>query len=67
MAGVRRSSPGSPALIIIIIALPFFSMRLGSSDAGTNPSSTTTRKAYDLLGQGLDAGRRPASAGRWDE
>jgi RND superfamily putative drug exporter len=41
---------------MIIIAIPFFSMRLGSADAGTDPSNTTTRKAYDLLAKGFGAG-----------
>jgi RND superfamily putative drug exporter len=44
------------AAIMIIIAIPFFSMRLGSADAGTDPSTTTTRKAYDLLAKGFGPG-----------
>jgi RND superfamily putative drug exporter len=44
------------ALVMIIIAIPFLSMRLGSADAGTDPSSTTTRKAYDLLAKGFGPG-----------
>jgi putative drug exporter of the RND superfamily len=44
------------AAVMILIAIPFFSMRLGSSDAGTDPSSTTTRKAYDLLAKGFGPG-----------
>src|ERR1700759_1926198 len=44
------------AAIMIIIAIPFFSMRLGSADAGADPSSTTTRKAYDLLAKGFGPG-----------
>jgi RND superfamily putative drug exporter len=44
------------ALVMIIIAIPFFSMRLGSADAGTDPSGTTTRKAYDLLAKGFGPG-----------
>jgi putative drug exporter of the RND superfamily len=44
------------ALVMIIIAVPFFGMRLGSADAGTDPSSTTTRKAYDLLAKGFGPG-----------
>jgi putative drug exporter of the RND superfamily len=43
-------------LVMLIIAVPFFSMRLGSADAGTDPSSTTTRKAYDLLAKGFGPG-----------
>jgi len=44
------------ALVMILIAVPFFSMRLGSADAGTDPSNTTTRKAYDLLAKGFGPG-----------
>jgi RND superfamily putative drug exporter len=33
-----------------------FSLRLGSSDAGNNPTSTTTRQAYDLLAEGFGQG-----------
>ena len=43
-------------LAMVIIAVPFFSMRLGSADAGTDPSSTTTRRAYDLLAKGFGPG-----------
>ena len=38
---------------MILIAIPFFSMRLGSADAGSDPASSTTRRAYDLIAQGL--------------
>jgi putative drug exporter of the RND superfamily len=44
------------ALVMIVIAIPFFSMRLGSADAGSDPASSTTRKAYDLLAKGFGAG-----------
>ena len=44
------------AAVMVIIAIPFFSMRLGSADAGTDPSSTTTRQAYDLLAKGFGPG-----------
>ena len=47
---------GVAALVMIIIAIPFLSMRLGSADAGTDPSNTTTRKAYDLLAKGFGPG-----------
>ncbi len=42
--------------VLVIIAIPFFSMRLGSSDAGSDPASSTTRKAYDLLAEGFGPG-----------
>ncbi len=42
--------------IMIVLAIPFFSLRLGSSDAGNDPKSSTTRQAYDLLAKGFGPG-----------
>ncbi|MGW7518238.1 MMPL family transporter [Streptomyces sp. NPDC054796] len=39
-------------VVMLVLVIPFFSMRLGSSDAGNNPPDTTTRQAYDLLAGG---------------
>ncbi|HEX4428153.1 MAG TPA: MMPL family transporter [Frankiaceae bacterium] len=44
------------AIILVFLAIPFLSLRLGSSDEGNNPPSTTTRKAYDLLATGFGPG-----------
>ena len=44
------------AAVMLIIAVPFFSMRLGSADSGSDPAGTTTRKAYDLLAKGFGPG-----------
>jgi putative drug exporter of the RND superfamily len=59
-AGAMQKRPavfaGVALLAMIILAIPFFSMRLGSADAGTDPSNTTTRKAYDLLAKGFGPG-----------
>jgi RND superfamily putative drug exporter len=59
-AGAMQKRPvvfaGVALLVMIILAIPFFSMRLGSADAGTDPSNTTTRKAYDLLAKGFGPG-----------
>ena len=44
------------ALVMIVLAIPFLSMRLGSSDAGSDPAGTTTRQAYDLLAKGFGPG-----------
>jgi len=44
------------AALMIVLAIPFLSLRLGSSDQGSDPSSTTTRKAYDLLAKGFGPG-----------
>jgi RND superfamily putative drug exporter len=42
--------------LMLLIAIPALSMRLGSADAGSDPSGSTTRKAYDLLAQGFGPG-----------
>jgi putative drug exporter of the RND superfamily len=47
---------GVATLIMVVLAIPFFSMRLGSADAGSDPANSTTRKAYDLLAQGFGPG-----------
>jgi RND superfamily putative drug exporter len=47
---------GAAAAAMLIIAVPFLSIRLGSTDAGSDPSSTTTRQAYDLLARGFGPG-----------
>jgi putative drug exporter of the RND superfamily len=44
------------AAIIVVLALPFFSMRLGQGDQGNDPASTTTRKGYDLIATGFGVG-----------
>ncbi|HET9168437.1 MAG TPA: MMPL family transporter [Actinospica sp.] len=43
-------------LVMGVLLIPTLSVRLGSSDQGNDPSSTTTRKAYDLLAQGFGPG-----------
>jgi len=45
----------SVALLGLLI-VPFFSIRLGQTDAGNNPPDSTTRKSYDLLAQGFGPG-----------
>jgi RND superfamily putative drug exporter len=42
--------------LIVVLALPVAGVQLGSSDAGSNPPDTTTRKAYDLLAAGFGPG-----------
>jgi len=59
-AGALRARPAliaaAATVLMIAIAVPFFSMRLGSADAGSDPASSTTRKAYDLLATGFGPG-----------
>jgi RND superfamily putative drug exporter len=43
-------------ILLVVLAIPFFSLQLGSSDQGNEPKGTTTRKAYDLLATGFGPG-----------
>jgi RND superfamily putative drug exporter len=42
--------------ILLVLAAPALDMRQGSSDAGNDPTSLTTRRAYDLLADGFGKG-----------
>jgi RND superfamily putative drug exporter len=42
--------------IMLVIAVPALSLRMGLGDAGNDPAGTTTRKAYDLLAEGFGQG-----------
>jgi len=42
--------------IVLALAFPVISMRLGFDDAGNDPSGTQTREAYDLLSEGFGPG-----------
>ena len=44
------------AAVMLILAIPVLSLRLGSSDAANDPASTTTHQAYDLLADGFGPG-----------
>ncbi|MER6104445.1 MMPL family transporter [Streptomyces sp. NPDC001832] len=44
------------AAVMLVLALPTFSLHLGTSDQGNNASSSTTRQAYDLLAEGFGPG-----------
>ncbi len=46
----------SAAVLMLLLAAPALSMRLGSSDAGNDPTDSTTFKAYDLLAKGFGPG-----------
>jgi RND superfamily putative drug exporter len=43
-------------VVLVLLAVPVFSLRLGFSDEGNFPDDTTTRKAYDLLAEGFGPG-----------
>jgi RND superfamily putative drug exporter len=43
-------------LVMAAVTIPYFSLHLGNADQGTNPATSTTRHAYDLLSEGFGAG-----------
>jgi putative drug exporter of the RND superfamily len=43
-------------LVLLVLAVPLFSMKLGFPDDGTAPTSETRRQAYDLLSEGFGPG-----------
>ncbi|MEV6393201.1 MMPL family transporter [Streptomyces sp. NPDC051907] len=47
---------GVAAAVMLVLALPTFSLHLGTSDQGNGPASATTRQAYDLLAEGFGPG-----------
>jgi RND superfamily putative drug exporter len=59
-ANFVQRRPVIPALValavVVAVALPFFSLRLGSSDQGNDATGTTTRTAYDTLARGFGPG-----------
>jgi RND superfamily putative drug exporter len=42
--------------IMLVLSVPALSLRLGQSDAGNDPTSHTSRRAYDLLASGFGKG-----------
>ena len=44
------------AAVMLVLALPVLHLRLGISDQGNDPASSTTRQAYDLLAEGFGPG-----------
>ncbi|MET7830480.1 MMPL family transporter [Streptomyces sp. NPDC005386] len=47
---------GVAVVVMALLALPTFSLHLGTSDQGNDPRTTTTRQAYDLIGEGFGPG-----------
>jgi putative drug exporter of the RND superfamily len=43
-------------VILVVLAVPLLSMRLAFPDAGGNPTTDTTRRAYDMIARGFGAG-----------
>jgi len=48
---------GTAALaVLVVLAIPLFSLRLGFSDSSNDPTKLTTRQAYDALAKGFGPG-----------
>ncbi len=47
---------GAALAILVVLAIPLFSMHLAFTDSGNDQPSQTTRRAYDLLAAGFGAG-----------
>ena len=43
-------------ILLIVLAIPLFSIQFGQLDAGTDPKSDTDRQAYDLIADGFGPG-----------
>jgi RND superfamily putative drug exporter len=42
--------------LVLLLAAPMLDLRLGQTDAGQNPTSSTLRRSYDLLAEGFGPG-----------
>ena len=57
--GIQRrpwTATAAAAALMLALASPVLGLRLGNTDAGNDPSSQTTRRAYDLLARGFGEG-----------
>ncbi len=43
-------------IVLLVLAMPLLSLRLGTADGGSQPTSTTQRRAYDLVSAGFGPG-----------
>jgi RND superfamily putative drug exporter len=51
-----RSTAVLALVVMVVLAVPVLSIRLGTSDQGNHRDTTTTRQAYDLLAEGFGPG-----------
>ncbi|HLI24204.1 MAG TPA: MMPL family transporter, partial [Acidimicrobiales bacterium] len=47
---------GASLVLVLVVAAPVLSLRLGLTDAGSDPPGSTTRTAYDLIASGFGPG-----------
>jgi RND superfamily putative drug exporter len=50
------TAAGAGVLILVVLATPFASLRLGQPDDGNDRAGSTTREAYDRLAEGFGPG-----------
>ncbi len=43
-------------IVLAVLSIPLLSMRLGQLDAGTDPTTDSSRRAYDLIAEGFGPG-----------
>ncbi len=43
-------------MVLLVLAIPLLSITLGQPDNGTNPTSDSSRQAYDLISEGFGVG-----------
>ena len=59
-AGFLERRPRTLAVLaagaVVLVALPFFSLRMGSSDQGNGSPSLSSKRGYDLLAEGFGPG-----------
>jgi RND superfamily putative drug exporter len=59
-SGFVQARPVVPAVVALavigVLVVPFFHLRLGSSDEGNDPVGSSTRTAYDMLASGFGPG-----------
>ena len=57
IVAARPKLIGAIAIVLLaVIAIPALDIRLGSADAGTEPESSSSRQAYDMLADGFGPG-----------
>ncbi len=44
------------SVLLVVLAIPLFSIEFGQPDSGTDPTSDTDRRAYDLISEGFGPG-----------
>ncbi len=60
VAGHRAVVAIGSGALMVVLALPFFSLQLGSSDQGSDPKKATTRIGYDLISSEFGVGYNSA-------